>query len=63
MNPYEEACERFSKAVRDYSIARAEAEAILAAADAEWEAAEKNLRAHESRPGIPLPEYREQVTA
>jgi hypothetical protein len=60
---YEQAVKRFSAAVRDHAIARTEAEAMVAAADEEWEAAEANLRRYESQPGIPLPEFREQVTA
>jgi hypothetical protein len=63
MNEYEQAVKRFNAAVRNHAIARADAEAMVAAADDEWEAAEANLRQHESQPGIPLPQYREQVTA
>jgi hypothetical protein len=63
MNPYEKACERFNTAVRNYSIAKAKAEEMVAEADREWMAAEANVRQYESRPGIPLPQYREVVQA
>lgn len=54
MNEYEKAQERFSAAARAYAIARA----ALEEADQEWKDAESDLLARESRPGIPLPEYR-----
>jgi hypothetical protein len=58
-NPYEAACERFSRASRNYPKAKAESERILREADAEYDAAEANLRQYESQPGIPLPQYLE----
>jgi len=66
MNPYEEARERLDladKAYREIRAARAalaEAETVV---EAEWAAANRNLRQYETVPGIPLPQYREQVTA
>jgi hypothetical protein len=63
MNEYEQARDRFNRASKNYPKAKAEAARILAEAEAEWEAAEANLRRHESQPGIPLPQYRDQVTA
>jgi len=60
-NPYEAASERFQQASRNYPKAKAEAERILREADDEYDAAEANLRQYESQPGIPLPQYREQV--
>ncbi|HEV2452391.1 MAG TPA: hypothetical protein VGS62_10760 [Streptosporangiaceae bacterium] len=62
-NPYEEACERFNRASANYPKAKAESERILREANDEYDAAQDNLRQYESRPGIPLPQYREQVTA
>lgn len=61
MNPYEAACERFERANQNCAKATAEAERILTEAENEWDAAQANLRQYESRPGIPLPQYREQV--
>ena len=63
MNAYEQAVKRFNAAVRNQAIATAEADAMVRAADDEWEAAQANLAAHESSPGIPLPEYRELAQA
>ena len=63
MNPYEAACDRFNRASKNYPKAKAEAARILAEAEAEWEAAQVNLRRYESQPGIPLPQYREQSYA
>lgn len=63
MNPHEEACERFNRASENYPRAKAESERILREANEEYDAAEDNLRRYESAPGIPLPEYRERVTA
>jgi Tfp pilus assembly protein PilX len=63
MNEYEQAVKRFNAAVRDHAIALAEAEAMVAAADDEWEAAQANLRQYETSPGIALPQYREGATA
>jgi hypothetical protein len=62
-NPYEAACARFNAAVRNHAIATAEADAMVRAADDEWEAANANLAEYEDRPGIPKPQYREQPVA
>jgi len=62
MNPYEQAVKRFSAAVRNHAIATAEADAMVRAADDEWEAAQAGLAQYEVSPGIPKPEYREGVT-
>ena len=43
--------------------AKAEAHRILTEAEVEWNEADDGLRQHESQPGIPLPQYREQATA
>ncbi len=66
MNAYEAArvrleagCQVRREAKRD----RDEAEAYLLRAEAEWAGATRNLRQYETTPGIPLPQYREQVTA
>ncbi len=66
MNPYEEARERLEQAVSSLRAAqkdKAEAEAYLLKAEAEWAGATRNLRQYETTPGIPLPQYREQVQA
>lgn len=63
MNAYEEACERFDRASDNWPKAKAEAERIVREADEEYEAAWANLRRYESSPGLPLPQYREQVNA
>jgi hypothetical protein len=60
-NPYEEAAERFGRAAHNYPKAKAEAEKILREADDEWNAAVADLRQYESQPGIPLPEYRQEM--
>ncbi len=66
MNPYETARERLEAACQELREAkrdRNEAEAYLIKAEAEWAGATRNLRQYETTPGIPLPQYREQVTA
>lgn len=50
---YELACDRYNRACLNYPRARAEAERIVRAADAEWEAAQAALSAFERSPGIP----------
>ena len=60
-NPYEAARERLERANRNLKTAKAEARRILTEAEIEWNEADDNLRQHETTPGIPLPEYREQV--
>jgi len=65
-NPYEAARERLEQAVSSLRAARKdrdEAEAYLIKAQAGWAAATRNLRQYETTPGIPLPQYREQVQA
>lgn len=62
-NPYETARERFSRAAQDYSKAKAEAARILREAASEYDAAEAGLCQYETSPGIPLPQYREQVAS
>jgi hypothetical protein len=62
-NPYEAACERFKKISGSIqAIERAAMDTIQQASD-EYDAAQANLRQYESQPGIPLPQYREQVQA
>jgi hypothetical protein len=64
MNPYEEARERLERAnemLREIRGAKAQLEHLHAAIEAEWGSAIRNLRQYETTPGIPLPEYREQV--
>ena len=66
MNPYEEACARLelaNQAHRELRAIRAALERAGIAVEAEWAAATRNLRQYESQPGIPLPEFREEVTA
>ena len=66
MNPYEAARERLEmadKMIRQIRDARVNLEHALTTAEAEWAAATRDLRQYETKPGIPLPEYREQVTA
>jgi hypothetical protein len=63
MNPYEAACERFERANRNARVIEAYARMLIDKANREWEEAQANLRQHESQPGIPLPQYREQATA
>ncbi len=54
MNAYDLACDRMEAARRNCQHAKREAERIIRAADAEWNAADANLARHESAPGIPL---------
>lgn len=54
INLYDQACARFEAARAAYNEARL----ALVRAERELDDAEENLRQHESRPGIPLPEYR-----
>ena len=64
MNAYEAARERLEQSVQGLRAAQkdvAEAEAYLLKAEAEWAGATQNLRQYEATPGIPLPQYREQV--
>ncbi len=66
MNPYEtarERLERASQACRELRDAKARLEDLDVTLQAEWAAATRNLRQYETTPGIPLPQYREQVTA
>ena len=63
VNPYEAACGRFERANQNYPVIKAYAEMLLREANDEWDAAQANLRQYESQPGIPLPQYREQVSS
>ncbi|HLI36786.1 MAG TPA: hypothetical protein VKV80_05520 [Streptosporangiaceae bacterium] len=63
MNPYQQACERLSLAAARYAQALGDAKQAIEKAAAEYEAAEAGLRQYEARPGVPLPQYREQVPA
>ena len=66
MNPYEEARERLERANqahRELRAVKAQLENVQTLVEAEWAAATRNLRRYETTPGIPLPEYREQVQA
>ena len=66
MNPYEEARERLelaNQAHRELRIAKAVLERTETVVEAEWAAATRNLRRYESKPGIPLPQYRQEVQA
>jgi hypothetical protein len=61
--PYEAAAARYRKAVEDYSTVKARAAKLIDDADGELAAAEADLRQHEERPGIPLPQYRTAVAS
>ena len=64
MNAYEEARERLERAnqkCRDIRITKTVLERAETAAEAEWAAATRSLRRYESKPGIPLPQYRQEV--
>lgn len=54
MNAYEEAAERYAAAREAYKAANL----ALGKAEQELDDAIANLARYESRPGIPLPEYR-----
>jgi hypothetical protein len=62
-NAYEAACARLERADESLRAARIEADRIMRKADEERQAAEDNLSRYETSPGIPLPQYREQVQA
>jgi hypothetical protein len=55
---YEAAAERFNRASARIPEARAEAFRLMADAEAEYEAAAADLARYESKPGVPLPQYR-----
>jgi len=63
MNAYEAARERYDAALGACGRATVEADRLLREAEEEFEAAVADLRRYESQPGIPLPQYREQVPA
>ena len=48
---------------RELKAAKARLEDLQITIEAEWAAATRALRQYETTPGIPLPEYREQVSA
>jgi hypothetical protein len=54
VNDYEQAVQRFQAAMDNWR----QAKAALDAAEQECEQANANLAAHESAPGVPLPQYR-----
>jgi len=58
-NPYEAACYRFELISRTRAAIIARARKSIEDAEAEWDAAQANLRQYESAPGIPLPQYRD----
>ena len=62
MNDYELAAERFETISRNHQAIIDAAEAVARWAREEYAAAQDNLRKYESRPGIPLPEYRQPFT-
>lgn len=55
---YDLAADRYCAAVLAWPRAKAEAERIVRAAEAEYEAADADLARYETRRGIPLPEFR-----
>ena len=64
MNDYEKARDRLELAERAVQQIKAVKAALTAAEtiiEAEWAAATRNLREHETKPGIPLPQYREPL--
>ena len=64
MNAYETARERLelaNQACRELRVAKTLLESAQTTVEAEWAAATRNLRQYETSPGIPKPEYREQV--
>ncbi len=66
MNAYETAYERLglaSQACREIKTLKARVEDLEVTVEAEWAAATRNLRQYETQPGIPLPQYRQEVTA
>jgi hypothetical protein len=62
-NAYEAACDRMEAARRGCQHASREAERILREAEDEWRAADANLVRYEAKPGIPLPEFRQEATS
>ena len=66
MNPYETARERLERAGQaclEVRAAKARIEDLEVTIEAEWSAATRDLRQYETTPGIPLPQFREQVSA
>jgi hypothetical protein len=61
-NPYEAARERLEQADENLCAALFEADRIMREADEARQSAEADLCRYESSPGIPLPQYRKQVT-
>lgn len=60
-NDYERAVTRMEQATAHLARVRDETTRSLDTAEEEYNRAERNLRAHESAPGVPLPQYRPQV--
>lgn len=63
MNDYEAALERFERISRSIIQIIDDAQAVIDWVNAEYCNAQDNLRQYESQPGVPLPQYRKQVTA
>jgi hypothetical protein len=58
-NAYEAASQRLAAATENHRLALIASGRIIQQADREYRDAETELRQHESKPGIPLPEYQE----
>ena len=67
MSAYETARERLEHAHQihpsDQGTPGSCLEHALTTAEAEWAAAQRDLRRYETKPGIPLPQYRQEVQA
>jgi hypothetical protein len=66
VTPYEatrERLERASEMLREIRAVKAALKNVQICAEAEWASATRDLRQYETSPGIPLPQYREQVQA
>ncbi len=66
MNPYEVARERLERANqmrRELKAAQARLEDLQVTVEVEWAAATRGLYQYETKPGIPLPQYRQEVRA
>ena len=63
---YEEARERLERAneaCREIGVLKRTIERTEALIEAEWAAASRDLSRYETSPGVPLPQFRKQVTA
>lgn len=66
VNPYEAARERLElakQACRELRIVKTVLAHAETTVEAEWAAATRNLRQYETAPGIPKPEYRQEIPA